>query len=86
MDGGSTLDAAQRAASAVGCLAGAIGIPKGLSEYGLREDHVSDVVDEAMKSGNVAVNPRTDEQGGAGGDSAAGAVGCSRPTVRTTAA
>jgi alcohol dehydrogenase class IV len=58
-DGGSTLDVAQRAAAAVGCLASAIGIPKGLSEYGLREDHVSDVVDEAMKSGNVTVNPRS---------------------------
>ena len=52
------LDAAGRAAPAVGCLADAIGIPKGLSEYGLREDHVPEVVDEAMKSGNVAVNPR----------------------------
>jgi alcohol dehydrogenase class IV len=59
VDGGSTLDAAERAASAVGCLANAIGIPKGLSEYGLRQDHVSEVVDEAMKSGNVAVNPRS---------------------------
>jgi len=56
---GSTADAAERAAPAVGCLAAAIGIPKGLSEYGLREDHVREVVDEAMKSGNVAVNPRT---------------------------
>jgi alcohol dehydrogenase class IV len=59
VDGGSTLDAAERAAPDVGCLANAIGIPKGLSEYGLREDHVSEVVDEAMKSGNVAVNPRS---------------------------
>ena len=59
MDDASTLDAAERAAPAVGCLANAIGIPKGLSEYGLREDHVSEVVDEAMKSGNVVVNPRT---------------------------
>jgi alcohol dehydrogenase class IV len=57
-DGGSTLDAAGRAAPAVGCIASAIGIPKGLSAYGLRDDHVSEVVDEAMKSGNVAVNPR----------------------------
>jgi alcohol dehydrogenase class IV len=56
---GSTLDVAERAAPAVGCLADAIGIPKGLSEYGLREDHVSEVVDEAMKSGNVGVNPRS---------------------------
>jgi len=59
MNGGSTSDAAQRAAPAVGCLASAIGIPKGLSAYGLREAHVSEVVEEAMKSGNVAVNPRS---------------------------
>ena len=55
----SELEAAERAASAVKCLAGSIGIPKGLSPYGLTEHHVTGVVDEAMKSGNVAVNPRT---------------------------
>ena len=31
---------------------------KGLAGFGLREDHVGKVVDEAMKSGNVVVNPR----------------------------
>jgi alcohol dehydrogenase class IV len=55
---GRTLASASRAASAVGRLAGEIGIPKGLSEYGLRAHHVCDVVEEAMKSGNVVVNPR----------------------------
>jgi alcohol dehydrogenase len=58
LDRGVTLDAARCAPSAVRSLASAIGIPQGLSEYGLREHHVSDVVEEAMKSGNVAVNPR----------------------------
>jgi alcohol dehydrogenase class IV len=53
-----TLDASNRAVSAVRDLADAVGIPKGLAGYGLREDHVRDVVEEAMKSGNVAVNPR----------------------------
>jgi alcohol dehydrogenase len=57
-NGGAPIDAAGRAAPAVAGMARAIGIPKGLSEYGLREDHVGEVVDEAMKSGNVAVNPR----------------------------
>jgi alcohol dehydrogenase len=50
---------ASRAASAVAQLANDIGIPKGLSEYGLTERHVPGVIEEAMKSGNVAVNPRT---------------------------
>jgi alcohol dehydrogenase class IV len=52
------VDAGRRAVSAVTDLASAIGIPKTLSEFGLREHHVCDVVQEAMKSGNVAVNPR----------------------------
>jgi alcohol dehydrogenase len=59
VNGSSALEAARCAASAVSDLASAIGIPKGLREYGLDERHVSDVVEEAMKSGNVAVNPRS---------------------------
>jgi alcohol dehydrogenase len=39
-------------------LAAEIGIPERLSDYGLMERHVGAVVDEAMKSGNVIVNPR----------------------------
>jgi alcohol dehydrogenase len=58
VSGCSTPDAAGRAAWAVSGLADAIGIPKGLSEHGLRDEHVDIVVEEAMKSGNVAVNPR----------------------------
>jgi alcohol dehydrogenase len=59
LDGCSELEAAERSAAAVASLAEAIGIPKGLSGYGLSAAHVPVVVDEAMKSGNVAVNPRT---------------------------
>ena len=58
VEGCSTADAAGRAAPAVCGLADAIGIPKGLAEYGLLAEHVPDVVEEAMKSGNVVVNPR----------------------------
>jgi alcohol dehydrogenase class IV len=58
VDDCSAAEAADRAVSAVVSLADAIGIPKDLSGYGLRDRHVPDVVDEAMKSGNVAVNPR----------------------------
>jgi len=35
-----------------------IGIPSGLAQCGLRSSDIQRVVDEAMKSGNVAVNPR----------------------------
>jgi alcohol dehydrogenase class IV len=59
VDGCSVPEAAGRAAAAVSRLAETIRIPKGLSSFGLRDHHVSEVVDEAMKSGNVTVNPRT---------------------------
>ena len=51
-------EAAALASGAVRRLADDIGIPSSLSRFGLREDHVNAVVDEAMKSGNVTVNPR----------------------------
>jgi len=50
--------AALLAVEAVEKLSSDIGIPRGLSQCGLRSDHVQLVVEEAMKSGNVAVNPR----------------------------
>lgn len=55
---GSRLDAAARSAEAVRKLASDIGIPKGLAAVGFQKDAVPSVVAEAMKSGNVAVNPR----------------------------
>ena len=54
----SRMEAAQRAVDAVRRLADDIGIPHTLSSFGLRESHIRPVVDEAMKSGNVPVNPR----------------------------
>lgn len=54
----SRLEAARRSVSAVRELARDIGIPSGLAEYGVREEHIRPVVEEAMKSGNVGVNPR----------------------------
>ena len=54
----SPADSAQRAVTAVEKLASDIQIPKGLAEYGVRPSHIPRVIDEAMKSGNVAVNPR----------------------------
>ena len=54
----SRLDAAGRAVAAVRNLARDIGIPAGLSGFGFREEHIAPVVEEAMRSGNVPVNPR----------------------------
>jgi alcohol dehydrogenase len=54
----STIEAASRSYEAVRRLAGDIGIPAGLSECGLREEHIPAVAEEAVKSGNVVVNPR----------------------------
>jgi alcohol dehydrogenase len=54
----SPADAAQCAVTAVERLASDVQIPKGLGECGLRSDHIPRVIEEAMKSGNVTVNPR----------------------------
>lgn len=58
VDGLPRMEAASRAVAAVRSLAADIGIPASLGEYGLREEHVPRIVAEAMKSGNVPVNPR----------------------------
>jgi alcohol dehydrogenase len=58
VDGCSLQEGAARAAASVRQLADDVGIPRGLTRFGLREHHFGDVVEEAMKSGNVAVNPR----------------------------
>jgi alcohol dehydrogenase class IV len=55
---GSAMDTAARASAIVADLGEAIGIPVSLGGEGLRESHVAEVVEEAMKSGNVLVNPR----------------------------
>jgi alcohol dehydrogenase class IV len=54
----SLADAALRGVEAVEKLSVDIGIPNGLAQCGLRSSDIRRVVDEAMKSGNVAVNPR----------------------------
>jgi alcohol dehydrogenase len=57
VDGLPRMAAAARAVGAVRDLARDVGIPRGLSEFGIREDHVHLIIEEAMKSGNVPVNP-----------------------------
>jgi alcohol dehydrogenase len=54
----SESEAAARSFAAVSKLAQDIGVPAGLSDVGLREEHINAVAAEAIKSGNVAVNPR----------------------------
>ena len=54
----SARDAAARSYAAVKRLAQDIGIPGGLGDFGLRQEHIDCVAAEAIKSGNVAVNPR----------------------------
>lgn len=51
-------DAAACSFAAVRKLAEDVGIPRRLGELGMREEHIGDVAAEAIKSGNVAVNPR----------------------------
>ena len=53
----SPRDAAARSFAAVKMLAQDVGIPGGLAQFGLGEEHIDCVAAEAIKSGNVAVNP-----------------------------
>jgi alcohol dehydrogenase len=52
------LEAAFRAVDAVRRLSADVGIPSGLAAAGVSEQDIEAVVIEAMKSGNVGVNPR----------------------------
>lgn len=62
VNGLPVLEAARRAVSSVRNLARDIGIPSGLAAFGLREEHIAAVTAEAMRSGNVPVNPRRASQ------------------------
>jgi alcohol dehydrogenase len=54
----SRLEAARSAVEVVRVLARDIGIPTSMKSFGLTEEHIKPVVEEAMKSGNIPVNPR----------------------------
>jgi len=54
----SDRDAAQLAVDSVRRLKDDVGITFGLGRFGLTQSHIPRVVEEAMKSGNIAVNPR----------------------------
>jgi alcohol dehydrogenase len=58
VDGLSQREAAASSYAAVRRLADDIGVPAGLGALGLQEEHIGQVAAEAIKSGNVAVNPR----------------------------
>ncbi|TJY42274.1 iron-containing alcohol dehydrogenase [Cohnella pontilimi] len=57
-EGLSSRDAAVLAVEAVRQLKDDIGIQQTLSDYGVKEEHLDLVAEEAMTSGNVPVNPR----------------------------
>ena len=57
-NGMTDLQAAKRAGEIIRDLNQDIGITTTLRDHGLSETHIDKVVDEAMKSGNVVVNPR----------------------------
>ncbi len=54
----SRLVAARSAVEVVRELARDIGIPTSMKSFGLTEEHIKPVVEEAMKSGTIPVNPR----------------------------
>ena len=58
VEGLSQRDAALASVEGVRDLAQDVGLGGGLSAYGLTEAHIPKVVTEAMKSGNITVNPR----------------------------
>lgn len=58
-DGSSLMGAAKQAVSAVWELVEDLGLPRRLSEVGVKEEAIEAMTDDAMKSGNVLVNPRT---------------------------
>jgi alcohol dehydrogenase class IV len=57
-DGLPLMEAAKLAITAVKELAADIGIPSSLRDVGVREDAIPQMAQDAMKSGNIAVNPR----------------------------
>ena len=57
IDGLTDREAAERAVAAIRQLNKDIGITQTLSDYGLEEEHLDFVAEEAMLSGNVPVNP-----------------------------
>lgn len=52
------VEAGRRAVAAVRRLAADVGIPRRLQDVGVRSDRIAAMARDAMKSGNIAVNPR----------------------------
>lgn len=46
-------------ADEIRCLTASLGIPKNLTEVGVTQDKIPAMAEDAMKSGNIAVNPRS---------------------------
>ncbi|MDI3535158.1 MAG: hypothetical protein PWQ82_1523 [Thermosediminibacterales bacterium] len=58
VDGLTELEAAYKAVEAVKKLSKDVGIPEKLSDVGVKEEAIEDMAKDAMKSGNILVNPR----------------------------
>ena len=52
------MEAADLAVETVQILSDDVGIPKALSDAGAKPDGISVMAEDAMKSGNIQVNPR----------------------------
>lgn len=58
VEGLSEREAAERSVQAIRRLKEDVGITQTLSDYGVKEEHLDKIAEEAMLSGNVPVNPR----------------------------
>ncbi len=58
VEGLSPMEAADVAVEAVNVLAGEVGIPETLTEVGVMPQGISVLAEDAMKSGNIQINPR----------------------------
>jgi alcohol dehydrogenase len=54
----STREAAEKSVEAVKQLLSDINIPKNLSQFGVQKEDLKSIAEEAVKSGNITVNPR----------------------------
>jgi len=54
----SSMEAGMKSVIAIKKLMGDIGLKDGLKDFGVREENLRQIAEEAIKSGNVAVNPR----------------------------
>ena len=79
--GQGEMAAARRAVSGVQQLEADIGIPSSLSDVGVQREAIAAMAVDAMKSGNIPINPRRTEQSDIEGVVRAGAVAGGGPRL-----